>query len=265
MSRSLTPDPAAGVFETLLVAEGNPVELDAHLERMRRSTTELYGSDLPADARELALEDARPLPLGRLRVTVAPGPAGELAADVVTAAVDRANVFPSWERAVELRGFVVPGGLGAHKWADRAGLASLEADLPEGCVAMLMDTGDEILEASRANVFAVEGDVLITPAADERILPGIARTRAIETALSLGIEVREQELTRERLLAASEAFLTGSVRGIEPVRTVDEARLERPSRVTRELTAAMEALWIGRDAAGSQPRSGATELRPAGG
>ena len=175
MSIPLTPDPAAGVFETLLVSDGSPVELDAHLQRMAHSTRELYGSDPPAGTRELALEHARPLPLGRLRVTVVPAATGELSAEAVTATVERASVFPSWERAVALRGFVVPGGLGEHKWADRAGLASLEADLPEGCVALLLDGGGEVLEVSRANVFAVEGDVLVTPATDGRILPGVAR------------------------------------------------------------------------------------------
>ena len=213
MSTPLTPDPAAGVFETLMVSDGRPVELDAHLQRMSASTSELYGSDPPAGTRELALEHARPLSLGRLRVTVAPAAAGELAAEAVTAAVEQASVFPSWERAVALRGFVVPGGLGAHKWADRAGLASLEADLPEGCVALLLDAGGEVLEASRANVFAVEGEVFVTPPADGRILPGVARRRAIEVARSLGAEVREEKLSSERLLAASEAFLSGSVRG----------------------------------------------------
>jgi para-aminobenzoate synthetase / 4-amino-4-deoxychorismate lyase len=255
MSRPLTPDPAAGVFETLLVSDGSPVELDAHLRRLSASTRELYGADPPADTRELALEHAGPLTLGRLRVTVAPAAAGELAAEAATATVERASVFPSWERAVALRGFLVPGGLGAHKWADRTGLASLETDLPDGCIALLLDTGGEVLEASRANVFAVEGDVLVTPPADGRILPGVARTRAIELARSLGVEVREEKLSSERLLAASEAFVSGSVRGIEPVRGLDQSQLEVPGALVREIAAAMEALWIGPAAASTQPRS----------
>jgi para-aminobenzoate synthetase / 4-amino-4-deoxychorismate lyase len=245
MSRPLTPDPAAGVFETMLVADGSPVELDAHLQRMRHSTTELYGSDLPAGARELVLEHARALALGRLRITVLPAQSGELSADVATAAVQQASVFPSWERAVELRSFVAPGGLGAHKWADREALASMEADLPEGSVALLLDAGEEILEVSRANVFAVEGEIFLTPRADERILPGVARARAIELARSLGIEVREEKLSLARLRAASEAFLSGSVRGIEPVRALDGMPFDEPSRAVQELADAMAALWIG--------------------
>ena len=37
------PDPAAGVFETLLVEHGCPVALDEHLARLAQSVSELYG------------------------------------------------------------------------------------------------------------------------------------------------------------------------------------------------------------------------------
>jgi para-aminobenzoate synthetase/4-amino-4-deoxychorismate lyase len=251
MSSALPPDPAAGVFETLLVLDGAPVELEAHLERMSKSLRELFGGAPPAGARELVRERARPLRLGRLRFTVAPAAGGELAAEVVTAPVQQTDVFPSWERALELRSFVVPGGLGAHKWADRAYVNGLESPLPKGSLALLLDSGDEVLEASRANVFAIEGDTLVTPPVDGRILPGIARSRAIAAARSLGVEVLEQALSRERLLAASHAFVTGSVRGVEPVRALDGARLERPGPLADEIAAAMKPLWLGRDAASS--------------
>ena len=220
MSISIRPDPARGVMETMLVLEGAPVELEAHLDRLGRSAKELFGAELPPEARRLVLEHARALPLGRIRLTVAPDPAGVLRADTVTASVDPGDVFPSWERAVSLRAFPVRGGLGAHKWADRAALAEMESSLPRESLPLLVDADNEVLEASRANLFALAGETLITPAADGRILPGVARARAIEAARSLGCVVREQALTIEDLVAAGQAFLTGSVRGLEPVRAV---------------------------------------------
>ena len=85
-----------------------------------------------------------------------------------------------------------------------------------------------MLEASRANVCVIEEEVVITPPPIGRILPGVARARALETARSLGIEVREESLRLERLIAAREAFLTGSVRGMEPIRVLDGATLDPP-------------------------------------
>ena len=99
----------------------------------------------------------------------------------------------------------------------------------QGSLTLVLDADEEVLEASRANVFAVEGAVLVTPAADGRILPGVARARAIEAAHSLGIELREEALGIDRLIAAGEAFLTGSVRGVEPVRSIGDAELTEPA------------------------------------
>ena len=248
MSNPRWPDRAIGVFETLLIVDGVPIEFESHLARLSSSVQGLFSAELPADTRELVLDRACPLPLGRLRLTVAPAPGDVVRADAVTATVDPENVFPAWDRAIVLRPFVIQGGLGAHKWADRAGLARMESSVPDGCLPLVLDNGGEVLEASRANVFAVEGEVLITPAADGRVLPGVARARAIEVARSLGIEVREEALTVDRLIAAREAFLTGSVRGVEPVQSLDEVELGPPGEAVSEVAAEMKRKWIGKHA-----------------
>lgn len=257
MSEPLWPDRAIGVFETLLIVDGAPVELHAHLRRLSSSARALFAAELPADTRELVLDSAAPLALGRVRLTVAPGPTSVLRAAAVAASVDPEDVFPSWERAIVLRPLLMRGGLGAHKWADRAGLAWASGE-SERCLPVVLDAGGELLEASRANLFAVEGQALITPSADGRILPGVARARAIETAHALGIELREEALTIDRLVAAGEAFLTGSVRGIEPVRSVGDAELAEPGEAVREVAAELKRMWIGKAAArsvGAAPRA----------
>ncbi len=96
-----------------------------------------------------------------------------------------------------------------------------------------------MLEAGRANVFVAVGQVLITPVADGRILPGTARAAAIAIARDEGIEVQARRLGREEMLAADEVFLTGSVRGIEPARSLDGRELASGTafggRIGREL------------------------------
>jgi para-aminobenzoate synthetase/4-amino-4-deoxychorismate lyase len=252
VSDAVWPDRARGVFETLLILDRTPIELDTHLERMSASVQDLFGAELPPDARALALVTASSLVLGRLRLTVAPQDAGGvLVADAVAEAVERDDLFPSWERAIGLRTFVIPGGLGAHKWADRAALASTESGQSSDCLPLVLDAGEEVLEASRANVFAVEHDVLITPAADGRILPGVARARAIEAACSLEIELREETLMVGQLIAAGEAFLTGSVRGVEPVRSIDDAELAPPGEAASAIAAKLKQMWLANEAAHS--------------
>ncbi len=118
---------------------------------------------------------------------------------------------------------------------------------------LLLDRDDEVLEASRANVFAVIGQALVTPAADGRILPGIARAGAIAAAHETGIEVIERPLARAELLAADEVFLTGSVRGVEPARSLDGASLPAAGALSRRVGARLRQRWLAAPVAAAAP------------
>jgi para-aminobenzoate synthetase / 4-amino-4-deoxychorismate lyase len=221
------------VFETLLVAGGKPVELEAHLARLAASTRALYGEEPPPTAEALVREAAGALELGRLRLDVAPGED----ARVKVAEVEPAAVFPSSERAVELAEVVVPGGIGGHKWSDRRLLDRAQADLGEA-VPLVVDDDGAVLEVSRGNVFAVRDGALVTPAADGRLLPGIARARVLDLAAELGLAAEERVLSTDELAQADEIFLTGSVRGVEPVRG-------REGDVSAAVRDALRRRWLG--------------------
>jgi para-aminobenzoate synthetase / 4-amino-4-deoxychorismate lyase len=230
------PDASAGVFETVLVRDGRPLELDAHLARLAASTAALFGAGGGAagNGRGEILAAARGVALGRLRMTVVPDADGRTARDVRVTPIDSEIVFPA--APVRLVPIEVPGGLGAHKWADRRLLEAAERDAGAGAVPLLMDAEGTVLESSRANVFARAGDVLLTPPADGRILPGVTRARVLAEARAAGATVREEALSLARLDAADEVFLSGSVRGIEPV---------RGGRMTESLAAALRRVWEG--------------------
>jgi hypothetical protein len=62
------PDPARGVFETILAVDGEPVLLDEHLARLAASVAELYELELPP------IEIPSPPPgAWRIRVVFTPG------------------------------------------------------------------------------------------------------------------------------------------------------------------------------------------------
>jgi para-aminobenzoate synthetase/4-amino-4-deoxychorismate lyase len=236
------PDPSHGVFETLLVVGGRPVELEPHLARLDASLRALFDAPAPPAARELALDHARGADLARLRLTVAPGERRELAATVAVAAVDAALVLPGPERALELTPLVVPGGIGPHKWADRRLLAGAEADAAPR-LPLLLDRDGAVLEASRGNLFVVDDGTLVTPPTDGRILPGVTRRRVLELAAALGIAVREDAVGFDRLPAAAEVFVTGAVRGIEPVRAWGGAALGPERPITAALAEELRRRW----------------------
>jgi para-aminobenzoate synthetase / 4-amino-4-deoxychorismate lyase len=230
------PDRQRGVFETLLVLDGRPVELGAHMARLRASLGALFGAPIPGGAHEALLERSHGLRVGRARLDVAPTGSGGLEARVRTAPVDPAIVFPGIDRGARLVPLTVPGGWGAHKWADRE---LLDAHAPEGGVSLIVDHDGTVLEASRANVFIVEDGAILTPPADGRILPGVTRARVIGL-----LPVREEIVPLERLAAADEVFLTGAVRGIEPVSVCEGARVWTEAAVTGAAAAALRRHWV---------------------
>jgi para-aminobenzoate synthetase/4-amino-4-deoxychorismate lyase len=238
----------------MLVVDGRPVELEAHMARMEVSLGELFEAMAPAAARDDLLSKASSVSLGRLRLTVAPEGSGSLVYEVAVANVDRAMVFPGWEHGVALHSVAAPEWASRHKWADRSGLERLEASL-DGALPLLLGEDGAPLETSRANVFAVRGGTLTTPPLDGRILPGIARARTIEIAGAMGIRLRERSVALTDLLDAEEMFLTGSVRGIEPVRSLDGVELEPRSDATARLGAELHRRWLGPSPAG-RPATG---------
>jgi para-aminobenzoate synthetase / 4-amino-4-deoxychorismate lyase len=238
------PDPSKGVFETLLVVDGRPVELEAHLARLAAGIAALYGPAAATDPRAQIVERARGIPMGRLRVTLTPDRGGPLAVEIRTAAVDPALVFPGPERAVVAHGVLLEGGLGAHKWADRSLIDAAEARLPADALPLIVDRDGAVLEASRANLFALRAGTLATPPADGRILPGIARRGVIDAAAASGLRISETELTAGDLIAAEEVFLAGSVRGVEPVRAIDGVELACPHEAGARVGAELRRVWI---------------------
>jgi para-aminobenzoate synthetase/4-amino-4-deoxychorismate lyase len=237
------PEPLEGVFETLLVVDGEPVELEVHLARLAASTRELYGQNPPPEARELVHDNARGLDLGRLRLDVVPA-GGGLEMAVKVAQVEPALVFPSWERAVTLAPVVVPGGIGAHKWSDRRLLEQADRECAPA-LALVVDTDGSVHEVSRGNVFLVLDGALVTPPPDGRLLPGIARRRVGDAGAAAGIELREEVVSGEDLAAASEVLVSGSVRGVEPVRACEGLGHWDEGPVTAALAERLRALWMG--------------------
>jgi branched-subunit amino acid aminotransferase/4-amino-4-deoxychorismate lyase len=248
------PDRSRGVFETLLVVNGEPVEIAAHLARLARSLEEVYSQSLPAQAADELRRAAADIDLGRLRLTLAPVEDG-LQLDLLAGGVELEAVFP--ERGVHLRTLEITSGLGAHKWVDRKGI---NRPAPEEPGALIADEG-EVLEAGWANVFAVRGGTLFTPPLDGRILPGTTRTTILALAVEEGIETQEHPIFPADLLSAEETFLTNSIRGIEPALELDDRPLPGCGPVSYRLAAALRRRWNLPDDS-DEPRAAAAAPKP---
>ena len=90
--------------------------------------------------------------------------------------------------------------------------------------ALLVDSGDCLPEASKANVFAVRRNGLIT-SPDEYILPGITRKYVLQTCLESGIPVERRKIRLQELGELEGMFLTGTSLHVLPVCRVDDLSL----------------------------------------
>jgi branched-chain amino acid aminotransferase len=87
--------------------------------------------------------------------------------------------------------------------------------------AIFLDTAGHVSEATASNLFAVLDGTLVTPPLSCGVLPGITRAAVLELAHALGINAMEREIVEPELAAASEIFLTSSIREIAPLARID--------------------------------------------
>lgn len=96
--------------------------------------------------------------------------------------------------------------------------------------AILLDMHGNLAEGAVENIFLVKNGRLITNDPESSILLGITRLTAIEIARELGYKVDIRTMKLEELLAADEAFLTGTAIEITPIREVDGKQIGAGSR-----------------------------------
>jgi para-aminobenzoate synthetase/4-amino-4-deoxychorismate lyase len=190
------PDPAAGVIETLAVDDHELVALDLHLARLAASAAEVLDVALPDRLGDDLRAAATSAPPGRHRARVDVTPEGTTFA--------LAPAAPLSLEPVALAPVLLPGGLGAHKWRDRALVDALRER--HGAIPLFVDADGDVLEAGASNVFVVEGGELVTPPADGRLLPGITRARILAA-----MPAREEPIDLDRLAAADAVLLTSSI------------------------------------------------------
>jgi len=231
-----------GVFETIKVTAGRPFALTRHLARLSRSAAGLGLPELDLDhirAGVMAvLADSADLPLGRLRITVTAGiaPLGsERGGSAITAIVALAEQKPP---AASVDVVVVPwprnelgvlAGLKTTSYAENV-RALAYATEHGGNEAIFANIAGSLCEGTGTNVFVVTGGRLVTPPLSSGCLAGVTRALVIEWVGAV-----EENLPVTALANAEEAFLTGTTRDVQPIRSVNGSKLAAvPGSITKK-------------------------------
>ncbi len=195
-----------GVFETMLIEDGRVRLLDRHLGR-------LAASEVP----EPVIQEVRELVA---RLTTASSEPVVVRIDVAGGHVlarPRDPRAPAPVSGLLVEAYDPADGTRERKRVERAWADA--AETAAGGEALLVSPQGLVGETTRANVFAILGDAVVTPAV-AGILPGVTRSWAIERLGAI-----ERALTLEELRAADGAFLTTAGRGIVALADVDGSRL----------------------------------------
>ncbi|WP_266158425.1 aminodeoxychorismate lyase [Dyella silvatica] len=96
-------------------------------------------------------------------------------------------------------------------------LARAEWSDPAIAEGLLCDGDGRVVSAIMANLFAVIDGALVTPALERCGVSGVARAEVLAIR-----EVQVRDLSLSELWQASELFLSSSVRGMLPVRALDD-------------------------------------------
>jgi branched-chain amino acid aminotransferase len=223
-----------GAFETLRVRDGVPFAWQRHVDRLRVTASEL-GILVPETRLREAVDAvlaANALRDARVRITVTDEPGLYVVASAVEPAAATVDVvIAPWSH--NENGALV--GLKTISYAGnvRGAVYALEHHAAE---AVFANSAGRLCEATTANVFVVQGGVMRTPPLWAGCLPGVTRALLLELAADMGIPAEEVSLPIEALAQADEAFLSGSVRGVQAIAHVDGAALPAaPGPITKRL------------------------------
>jgi branched-chain amino acid aminotransferase len=146
----------------------------------------------------------------------------------------------SWRRMAPDTHPAMAKATGNYLNSQMVALEAIRHGYDEGVV---LDTQGFVSEGSGENIFVVYQGRILTPAVGSSILPGITRDYTMQLARDLGMDVVEQQVSREMLYYAEEVFMTGTAAEITPVKSVDRRPVGDGKR--GELTERLQSEYFG--------------------
>ena len=245
-----------GVFETLAARDGRPLAPERHLARLRRGC-EALGFPAPDDERLAAALVAAAAPAGasvvKLIVTRGRGGRGYRPPAVAQPEIHvSSSPWPDGMDAARRDGVAVRRL--EHRMGENPALAGLKhlnrldqvlaaAELarhPGAGEGIVCDQSGRPVCGVMSNLFLVRGGELVTPALRRCGVDGIIRCALLELSRAGALPpAAVRDVGDAELDDADEMFVTNSVRGLLPVRSLDGGGERAPGPVTRQAQAAL--------------------------
>lgn len=210
-----------GLFETLRCENGTPVFFEDHYKRLTHSAREL---DMPFPVEQNEVKNwvkevikANKLTKARIKIIISRKLEDKFNVLIIASSLDNLPVSYS------LFGWTLGRDTNSvsfrHKTTSRAdSYVAYKKALEEGCNdALYLNEKNELVECTRANVFLVTGDKIITPLLESGILPGVTRSKIFEIAKQSNFEIEEKIVHSLYLNRTDEVFITNAIIGVMPI------------------------------------------------
>lgn len=110
--------------------------------------------------------------------------------------------------------------------------------------ALMLDTAGYVAEGPTSNIFLVSKGCVETPT-KENVLPGITRRVVIDVLTEMGHTVKETHILPQNLCEYDEAFFSGTLRQVQPIRQIEGCSLSCPGAITQALMSRMQEVYSG--------------------
>ncbi|MDO8302831.1 MAG: aminotransferase class IV [Sedimentisphaerales bacterium] len=238
-----------GMFETMRTVKGDVFLLEQHLKRLTRGL-ELIGLKNPFSPSRWwtviqKTMDANHLKEARVRLMVWQEGAYEECSVIArplilpSAAVYRKGYNLSINdaaRPVTLLSNVKSTDYGFFLHAYEQARVKLCED------AVILSPEGHVVECSRSNIFWVCNKALFTPSLATGCLSGVTRQAVLNIARQQGIKTSNVKAPLKTLLSFDAAFLTNSIIGVMPVRSIDGQKMNVNDPIMRLLRKEYEKL-----------------------
>jgi branched-chain amino acid aminotransferase len=238
-----------GVFSTLRIVDGVPFAFERHWARLTRDAAALL-VPMPPDSEAvrrklLELIEANRTQHCTLRLVIVrnrgglwegPSASGRVS-DVIAltsnskewgAGVKLAYVKDARHAANEFAGTKIISWAMNLTWAESAQARGFDE-------VILLNERGEVAECTSANIFAANGNRVVTPPVSSGCLPGITREILLEAIRVPGIEIVEKPILPAELETADEVFITSTTRNLLPVLQVEQKSIGRSESVRTAL------------------------------
>ena len=213
-----------GLFETIKCEQGTPVFFESHYKRLTHSAKEL---DMPFPVEQEEIKkwirdvlSANKLTSGRVKIIISKRLEDKFNVFIMASPLDQ---LPS---SYSLMAYTLSRDTKSisfrHKTTSRADsyIAYKKAQGEGFNDALYINEKNELIECTRANIFLVLEDRIITPLLESGILSGVTRSKIIEITKRENITIEEKNVHSLYLNKTTAVFITSAIVGLMPISKV---------------------------------------------